>query len=156
MRVRREISWSFVAIVLGLTLGLLTAPQPPVEADLPLIGDLGNVVKLFGIGYVVSEFGPSIDKTINKLLAQHDAAIEGETKVVPILRVGRGDAAVGAAQVMGPPEQVRKVQAVAEMELGISKLRGRALIPVTTKKRLTSSIKGVGGVGVSATMKVKL
>lgn len=156
MRMRRAISWSFVAMVLGLTLGLLTAPQPPAEADLPLIGDLGNIVKLFGIGYVVSEFGPSIDKTINKLLAQHDAAIEGETKVVPILRVGRGDAAVGAAQVMGPPSQVGKVQAVAEMELGISKLRGRALIPVTTKKHLTSSIKGVGGVGVSATMKIKL
>ena len=78
--------------------------------------------------------------------------------VVPTFRVsgGIGGAAVGAAQVVGPPQQVDKVQAVAEIQIGIGNFRGRALVPVTTRKGLTSSIKGIGGVGVSAEIKFPL
>ncbi len=155
MRGKHGILISILVIALGLFLGLITAPQP-AQADIPLIGNLGKVVKIFGIGYLVSEFGGSIDKFINKVLAQHDAAIEGQTKVVPILKIGSGDKAIGAAQVMGPAEQVKKVQGVAQVDLKLGNFRGRALIPVTTKKHLTSTIRGVGGVGVSATMKLKI
>lgn len=116
--------------------------------------DLGSVVKFLGIGYVVKQFGPDINGVINDLLSQHQAEIEGKTKVVPILRVGSGTA-IGAAQVMGPAEQVAKVKAVAEVEWtpGIH-LRARGLIPIASTG--TTSIKGVGGVGVSANIKFPL
>ncbi len=138
------ILWAFI-------IGLGTAPAPVSALDLG--GGLGDLIKIFGIGWVVSHFGKDIDHFINKVLGQHDAAIHGYTKVVPIIRVGKGGTAVGATQVMGPEVQVKKVQAVAEVEIAIGRFRGRGLIPVTTKRVETKSIRGVGGVGVSANIK---
>jgi len=136
--------WAFV-----LGLGV-----PPAQVSaLDLGGAVGDLVKIFGIGWVVTRFGPDIDKFINTTLSQHDAAIEGATKVVPVVRVGKGGTAVGAVQVMGPPTQVAKVQACAEVELGIGRLRGVALIPITASKAETDTVKGVGGAGVSANIK---
>jgi len=53
-------------------------------------------------------------------------------------------------QVMGPEVQVKTVRAVAQLEWVPGDFRGRYLIPVTTDKNLTSSVKGVDGVGISA------
>lgn len=148
-------SWHVVAAMLILTafiLGLGTGPQPARALDLG--GAFGTIVKILGIGYIVTQFGDKINGVINDLLGQHQAEIEGKTKVVPILRVG-GGTAVGAAQVMGPARQVDKVQAVAEIEWTPSrKVRARGLIPISTED--TRSIKGVGGVGVSANIKFPL
>jgi hypothetical protein len=136
--------WSFV-IGLGL---------PPAQVSaIDVGGALGDLVKIFGIGWVVNRFGEDINKFINNALGQHDAAVEGMTKVVPVVRVGKGGTAVGAVQVMGPATQVEKVQAVAEIELGIGNLRGVGLIPITTQRAETDSLRGVGGVGVSANIK---
>jgi len=139
------VTWAFV-------LGMAVGPQPAESIDLG--GALGDLIKIFGIGWVVNHFADDIDDAINSLLRQRDAEIQGQTKVVPIIRMGsKGGTAVGAAQVMGPAVQINKVQAVAEVELNIAIIRGRALIPVSTKRVETSSIKGVGGVGVSANIK---
>lgn len=138
-----------VGLLVAFSLGLASAPQPAQAFSLG--GAFGDLVKIFGIGWVVKHFSGEINDFINKALKQREAAIEGHTKVVPILRVGTGTA-VGAAQVMGPKVQVDKVQAVAEVELNITgSVRARGLIPVSTRD--TSSIKGVGGVGVSANIK---
>lgn len=138
-----------VGLLVAFSLGLASAPQP--AQALSLGGAFGDLVKIFGIGWVVKHFSGDINDFINKALKQREAAIEGHTKVVPILRVGTGTA-VGAAQVMGPKVQVDKVQAVAEVELSITgSVRARGLIPISTRD--TSSIKGVGGVGVSANIK---
>jgi len=136
--------WAFL-------LGVGTPPAPVRGLDLG--GGLGDLIKIFGIGWVVTRYGGEINNFINRTLGQHDAAIEGMTKVVPVVRVGKGGTAVGAVQVMGPAEQVKKVQAVAEIELGIGRLRGRGLIPISTKTAEGSTLKGVGGVGVSANIK---
>mgnify|MGYP006910670726 CR=1 FL=1 len=139
------VAWAFV---LGIALG----PQPARSIDLG--GAIGDLVKVFGIAWVVNHFDKQIDRGINTFLQQHEAAIEGQTKVVPILRVGtKSSTAIGAAQVMGPTVQVRKVQAVAELQLDIGSLRGRALIPISTKDAKMGGIKGVSGVGVSANIK---
>ncbi len=139
-------------VVWAFVLGIAIGPQPARSVDLS--GALGDLVKIFGVGWVVSHFSDDIDHAINKLLAQKEAEIEGRTKVVPIIRVGSGGGtAVGAAQVMGPEQQVNKVQAVAELQLDIGSLRGRALIPVSTKEVTQGGIKGVSGVGVSANVK---
>jgi hypothetical protein len=149
---RRTYVTLIAALLVCAFLAGVGAP-PPAQA-LPLIGDLGVLVKVFGIGWVVERFAPKINTAINSALKQHDAEISGYTKVVPIIRVG-GKTEVGAAQVMGPREQVDKVQAVAEVQLNIiGSVRSRGLIPISTKNAAT--VRGVDGVGVSANIKFPL
>ncbi|MGC9319889.1 MAG: hypothetical protein ACP5KN_17790 [Armatimonadota bacterium] len=141
-----------LVVVWAFVLGIFAGPQPARSLDLG--GTIGDLVKIFGIGWVVNRFADDIDGAVNDLLAQHEAEIAGATKVVPIIRVGEGGGtAVGAAQVMGPGTQLQKVEAVAELELSVGDFRGRALLPVSTKRNLTRSVKGISGVGVSANIK---
>jgi hypothetical protein len=152
---RTKQSRMMVALLLlcAFVLGLSWAPGQ--ARALSLGGGIGDLVKIFGIGWVVDRFASQIDRAINSALAEHRAEIEGATKVVPIIRVGTGGTAVGAAQVMGPQVQVEKVQAVAEIELRMAgTLRARGLIPVSTRD--VSSVQSVGGVGVSANIKFPL
>lgn len=154
--IRRKPYHCLVALICALCflVGLGVTPQSAVALDLG--GALGKVLKIGGIGFIVKQFGNDIDRFINKVLHQRDIQHQGMTKVVPILRLGAGTA-VGAAQVVGPAEQVKKVQAVAELELRIGGSgRARALLPVTTKKISTSTIRGVGGVGISANIKIPI
>lgn len=116
---------------------------------------LGDLLKGGGIAFVVSKFGPEINKVINRLTRTPDATATYATKVVPIISAGNGKQ-VGAVQVMGPPSAVKKVQAVAQLEgkfnpLGI---RVRALIPVATPS--ITNIRRIPGVGISGLIDVKL
>ena len=154
MRNRRMIAMALAA-VLALTIATAFGPVARDASALDLGGVLGKGMKVLGIVVVVDRFGGQINDFINKFLSQNGCPLVGKSKVVPIIRV-LGGAAVGAAQVVGPPIQVDKVQAVGEMQLNAGSLRGRALIPVTGRKNLTNSIKGVGGVGTSADMKFVL
>ena len=116
--------------------------------------DIGGALKIFGIGYAVSRFGGQIDNFINKLLFQNGLEWEGTTKVVPILSIGTGTK-VGAAQVAGPPELVKGVKAVAQVEIKIGDLNGTAMIPIGStdvKKGLTR----IEGVGLSAIIDFKI
>lgn len=116
--------------------------------------DIGDIFKVVGIGYLVSEFGPEIDNTINKALAEREAEAKGATKVVPIITVLTGGY-IGAAQVVGVPERVRKVQAVAQTEPTLGDVRVTAFIPVSTKTP-NRAIQRVTGVGVSAVIDLKI
>ncbi len=141
-----------LVVVWAFVLGCAVGPRPAQSLDLG--GAIGDLVKIFGIGWVVDKFSDDIDDAINAVLAQHEAKAAGATKVVPILRVAEGGGtAIGAAQVMGPSVQVEKATAVAEIELTIGDFRGRALLPISTKRSVTSSVKGIEGVGVSANIK---
>jgi hypothetical protein len=113
--------------------------------------DIGSLIKIFGIGYVVKQFSGQIDSFINKTLGEHDAAVKGATKVVPILSVG-GGGFIGAAQIVGVPSKVQSVKAVAQVEAKfMDRFRMRVLLPVTTET-VSGSPKGVSGVGVSAVL----
>ncbi|MBD3293165.1 MAG: hypothetical protein GF393_09590 [Armatimonadia bacterium] len=152
MRSSKMRSLTVLVVVWAFVLGLAVGPQPARALDFG--GAIGDLVKIFGIGWVVNKFSDDIDDAINDLLAQREAEIANATKVVPILRVAEGgNNAIGAAQVMGPEAQVKKCSAVAELELSIGELRGRALLPISTKRNVTSSVKGIEGVGVSANIK---
>ncbi len=157
MKMTKHNPWLTIGVILVLGAFLLGAGAMPHPAEaISLGGTIGDLVKIFGIAWVVDRFADDIDRTINSLLRQHEAEIQGHTKVVPIIRVGSGTA-VGAAQIMGPQSQVEKVQAVAEVELRITgSVRARGLIPVTTRKGLSGTPGGVGGVGVSANIKFPL
>jgi len=120
-------------------------------------GLLDDLLKGGAVSIAVMEFADELDKGINDLLSQRGIEVQGMTKVVPIIRLGsKGGAQAGAAQVVGPAEQVKTVKAVAEFQLGLGPLRGRALIPVATKNPMKGKIKGVGGVGVNASIKVRI
>ena len=117
--------------------------------------DLGSVVKLGGMAYVVTQFGPQINKGINAVLS-NKGGLQEATKVVPILSVGQGGY-VGAVQVVGAKKNVDKCQAVVLVEIdktfGVP-VRIRAYVPVSVKS--VSNIKRLKGVGVSAIVDLHL
>jgi hypothetical protein len=98
---------------------------------------------------IFERFSGQMNSAINGALAQRGAGISVATKVVPVFRSGSGGQAVGAAQVMGPTEQVGRVQAVAEVGLALTgAMRARGLIPVSTRDVETAET--VPGVAISA------
>lgn len=123
---------------------------------------LGSLIKLFGIGYVVKQFGPQINNAINTLMLNNKAANREMTKVVPILSVGVGVSApggsyIGAAQVQGPKAAVDRVQAVAQIEGAFSDVvRLRGLVPVDSLNPIPGNLHRVYGVGVTALVDFRL
>jgi hypothetical protein len=117
--------------------------------------DIGDILKIGGIILVVSTFGSQMNDFINNTLGQREASLAGATKVVPVFSVGRG-AYVGAAQVVGVPANVRRVQGVATVETEISQLTGALVVPITTRSASGSSLNRVAGVGVSAVIDFNL
>ncbi len=116
---------------------------------------LDRVLKAGGIALVVDRLGKDIDKFINGLTnTKPDKNFA--TKVVPIISVGSG-AYVGAVQVMGPPQAVNKVQAVAQLEGNFMgrEVRVRALIPISTKNP-GRNLDRVEGVGISAIVDIRI
>jgi len=136
----------------GVIVGVMAAAAGPAAAQV----SIGSLIKLFGIGYVVKQFGPQINQAINTLMLNNQAQNKELTKVVPILSVGVGLAApggayIGAAQVQGPKAAIDKVQAVAQIEGSfMSAVRLRGLIPVDSLNPLPGKLHRVYGVGVTA------
>lgn len=116
--------------------------------------DLGDILKVGGVGLIVSKFGPQINDAINKVTLQHGVEVKQVTKVVPILSVGQGGF-IGAAQVMGAQEDVDRVKAVAQLEGKFNAFRFKVLIPVESEKAV-KNLKRVNGVGVSAIIDIKI
>lgn len=116
---------------------------------------IDRILKAGGIAVVVDRLGGDMDKAINRLTnTKPDKSFA--TKVVPIISAGNG-AYIGAAQVMGKPELVRQVQAVAQVEGDFMgrEVRLRALIPISTKNP-QRNLKRVAGVGVSAIVDIRI
>lgn len=116
-----------------------------------------QILKVVGVAAAVKQFGPDINKAINKLSGHQDTPAK-MSKVVPILTVGVGKSnAIGAAQVTGPKSAVDLVEAVAQPEAGLfgNEIRVRALIPVSSKE-VANGIKAVDGVGVTGIVDLKL
>lgn len=138
MKLNRKI---LAAAACGLLLSAVAAPQ------------LKEVIKIVGVGAAVKQFGPEINKAINNL-TKHKDTRNNSTKVVPILSVGRGRGAIGAAQVMGPVSRLEGVGAVAQLEGEIfGEFRIRAYIPI---KGDINNLQRVDGVGVSGILDLKL
>ena len=122
------------------------------------VPQIKQVIKIFGVGAAVKQFGPDINREFNKLTGHTDTE-DSFTKVVPIITIGlstRG--AIGAAQVTGAKVNVEKVQAVASPELELfGEIHLRALIPVdSTDITRVQDIKAVDGVGVSGIVDLKI
>jgi hypothetical protein len=138
---------------LNRTIGLAVATLMALSAF--AAPQLKELLKIAGVGAAVKQFGPDINKAINGL-TKHKDTNTMTTKVVPILSVGVGKGAIGAAQVIGPRSAVSKVQAVAQVEGSLfGEIRFKALIPISSKEVL-KDIKRVDGVGVSGIVDLKL
>lgn len=155
---RAKRTLSIMLIVLLVITAINTVPAVAF-----LDSGLGSILKLFGIGYVVSQFGPEINDAINTITFQKDLDIKQHTKVVPIISGelsggSRGSGIggyIGAAQVSGPQDLVEQVEAVAQIEADWQKaLRLKVLIPVDNINPL--EMKRISGVGVSALLDVSL
>ena len=118
--------------------------------------DIGQLLKVLGVGAVVDRFAGPLNDGINKLTLSKKVAGKEATKVVSIISVGTGGD-VGAAQVSGPKDKVAQVKAVAQLELSLQRgiFRAKVLIPVTTKEVL-KGLTRVYGVGVSAVIDIKI
>lgn len=116
---------------------------------------LGGVVKVGGIGFLVSKYGESINSAINSVMMKEGAGTNYATKVVPIVSIGN-NGYIGAAQVIGDAGQVDKVKAVGQLEVSWNDklFRIKGLIPMDSTN--PSSFSRVQGVGVSAVIDVRV
>lgn len=129
-----------------LVLGSVAVPQ------------IREVIKIFGVGAAVKQFGPEMNRSVNRMIGHRDSD-DAFTKTVPIITVGlntRG--AIGAAQVMGARSNVQRVEAVAQVEGNIfGEIKIRALVPVDSLNVADArSIRRVEGVGVSGIVDLRL
>ena len=136
-----------ILIMVGL-LSLALATGAPARIS------LGDILKVTGIAWLVSQYDEQIDSFITSALGEREAAAKGATKVVPILSVGRGGY-VGAAQVVGSPEHVQRVKAVVQVEGKFGDFRAKVLVPTTTDKA-SGSPDRAKGVGVSAVIEFRI
>ena len=120
-------------------------------------GGIGQLLKIGGVGLVVSKFGPQINNQLNKMTHTPDVGTTSVSKVVPILSGGiNSRKAIGAAQVRGAAGAVAKVNAVAQINqdfLGVMKLT--AYIPIASKN-VVQDLHPVPGVGVTGVVDFKL
>ena len=115
---------------------------------------LGDILKVGGIAFLVSQYDDEIDSFITSALGEREAAAKGATKVVPILSLGRGGY-IGAAQVVGSPENVQRVKAVVQVEGRFGSGRAQVLVPTTTDKA-SGTPDRAKGVGVSAVIEFRI
>lgn len=142
-------SFKALAGVVGLSAAVGLGTTVAAHAGGILDSPLGKVVKVGGIGFLVKQFGPGINKTINTVLQQKGVRWEGKTKVVPTFAVGSG-AYVGGAQIQGEPSNVDQAKYVATVEVPLGRFRGKAYFPVQSLIKGKRALKRVKGAGVTA------
>jgi hypothetical protein len=142
MKINRKLALSIVGVLALSAVGTTQIRQ---------------VIKLIGVSAAVKQFGPDLNKAINKLTSHRDS-YDMTTKVVPIISGGISSRqAVGAAQVMGPRDKVEEVQAVAQLDQDLfgREVKIRAMIPISSRE-IVKDIRRVEGVGVSGIIDLKL
>jgi hypothetical protein len=139
-----------IALLLAVALAgaALLVPSYYAESSLP-----GKILKGGAIALAVNQFGGELNKLINTAMANNKLPTSAATKVVPIVALGGGQY-VGAAQVIGPANLVKKVSACLEIRGSYlsNRFRAQILVPIDSVKNM----KRVQGVGVSAVIEVKI
>jgi AICAR transformylase/IMP cyclohydrolase PurH len=120
--------------------------------------DLTTLIKIFGIGYVVKQYAAPLNEFVNSVLANKGVKVLEQTKVVPVLSIGVGQASyIGAAQVSGTKAALAKVEAVAQLEADFNTVfRIKALVPIDSTNPIADGIHRVSGVGVTAVIDIRI
>ncbi len=143
-----------VVTLLIITVSTFSIFTPAVQAS----NLLEQLLKTFGIGFVVDKFAGEINNFINTLTLNSGIEVQNSTKVVPIITIGSGTY-VGAVQVSGPANAVKKVEAVAQLEGNFREgaFRIRALVPINTKNPADiKNIERINAVGVTALIDIDI
>jgi hypothetical protein len=140
-----------VLAVVALTLILLLPPHARSQ-------DITGLIKIFGIGYVVKQYATPLNDFVNRVLANNGVKVLEQTKVVPVLSIGVGQASyIGAAQVSGTKVALTKVEAVAQLEADFNSVfRIKALVPINSSNPIADGIHRVPGVGVTAVIDIRI
>lgn len=134
----------------GLAVAVVSITSVAIHAQ------LGQILKGGAVVLLVKQFGKQINDGINTALMNRKWEHRQATKVVPIVSIGSG-AYAGAAQVIGDEEAVKKVEAVAQIELNLpGRARAKVLIPVDKVGLNVTEMQRVYDVGVSAVIDLKL
>ncbi len=134
----------------GLAVAVVSVTSVAIHAQ------LGQILKGGAVVLLVKQFGKQINDGINTALMNRKWEHRQATKVVPIVSIGSG-AYAGAAQVIGDEEAVKKVEAVAQIELNLpGRARAKVLIPVDKVGLNVTEMQRVYDVGVSAVIDLKL
>jgi hypothetical protein len=143
-----------LAFVLGFGAANLSQPQA-AHAGWGLGDLLEKGLKIGGTKLAVDQFGPEINKGINKLFKNENYPMDYATKVVIIVSP-IGNKHIGAAQVAGPKDAVEATEAVLALETSFmdKMFRAKALVPVDNDN--PTNAERVPGVGVSAMIDIKL
>ncbi|HEX9531193.1 MAG TPA: hypothetical protein VGA58_00245 [bacterium] len=120
--------------------------------------DITGLIKIFGIGYVVKQYAGPLNTFVNNLLDNRGVKVREQTKVVPVLSVGVGQASyIGAAQVSGSKGALDKVRAVGQLEADFNSVfRVKALVPIDSENPIADGIRRVPGVGVTAVIDIRI
>jgi len=135
---------------------LLLAVAVCLASGSALAVSLGEaVVKTVAVGAVVNAVANPADKAINTLTVNRKVPAGSSTKVVPVLSVGE-KGYVGAAQVAGSQDLVKKTKAVLQLETAWSnkQYRIKLLMPLNSVNPIGAG--RVRGLGVSALVDVAL
>jgi hypothetical protein len=138
-----RVSIRFVAVLsVFLLLAGLAAPQ------------IRELIKVVGVAAAVRQLGPEMNRGFNRLTGHTDTP-QLTTRVVPILSLG-GHGAIGAAQIMGPRDAVRRTVAVFQPEVQMfgNEVRLRGLIPIASED--LRNIRRVNGVAVTGIVDLRL
>ncbi len=143
----------FVAMLLAAVL-VASAPFYAAAQNIDVI----SIIKVFGIGYAVTQFAGPLNDFINALLNNKGVKVTERTKVVPVLSIGIGSSSyIGAAQVSGPKKAMDKVKAVGQLEGDFNQVfRVKALVPIDSLNPITDGIRRVPGVGVTAIIDIRI
>lgn len=122
-----------------------------VDQGVEKLNEWGDMLREKGTSLVLDHFGAKIDEYVNE-----NAPLKIEkgcaTKIVPVVTIG-SKGYIGAAQVVGPKEQVDKCKAALTVEgqLASGVVRVQYLVPIDTNKPTSlDNVHRVQGVGVSA------
>jgi hypothetical protein len=120
--------------------------------------DITGLIKIFGIGYVVKQYAGPLNTFVNNLLDNRGVKVREQTKVVPVLSLGVGQASyIGAAQVSGSKGALEKVRAVGQLEADFNSVfRVKALVPIDSENPIADGIRRVPGVGVTAVIDIRI
>lgn len=117
--------------------------------------DLGDLLGVVGGGFLVKTIAGPINDFINTVTFNKGVGVEESTKVVPIVSFGSGTK-IGAAQVAGPDDAIRRTKAVARLDLSFQgKIGVNVLVPIDSENPL-ERFRRVQGVGVSAIIDYRL
>jgi len=142
-------------VFLVLIIAIVAIYAPVTQSASNLVEQL---IKIFGIGYIIDRFSEPINDFINTLTINNGVEVKEKTKVVPIITIGSGTYA-GFVQVSGPAEAIKEVEAVAQLEGNFSEgaFRIRALIPINTKNPADfKNIQRIEGVGITGLVDINI